>query len=56
MRPLCPIHRQPLAFDERYEDSVPDGLGGLGTERTFVVERFACVVSDCTETQEYRDQ
>ena len=48
----CPVHRVRLVFDERTTDSVPDGLGGFGTERTFVVERFVCPVDDCAEADE----
>ena len=48
----CPTHRTPLRLDERTTDSVPDGLGPLGTERTFVLERFVCPVNDCHEQNE----
>lgn len=48
----CPTHRTPLVLDERTVESVPDGLGPLGAERSFVVERFACPVDDCAEQDE----
>ena len=48
----CPRHGQWLRLDERTTDSVPDGLGPLGSERTFVLERFVCPVNDCHEQNE----
>lgn len=48
----CPLHRVALVLDERTVESVPDGLGGAGVERSFVVERFVCPVGDCAEQDE----
>lgn len=41
-----------MVCEESYVESVPDGLGGYGVERTFVVERWACPVPDCAVIDE----
>lgn len=48
----CPVHKVALRFDERTVDSVPDGLGGYGVERTLVRTRYVCPVDDCDEQAE----
>lgn len=48
----CPRHQVWLRFDERTTESVPDGLGGYGVERSFAVERYACPIEDCDELEE----
>lgn len=48
----CPVHNVALRFDERAHESVPDGLGPLGGERSYVVERFVCPVDDCSAVEE----
>jgi hypothetical protein len=48
----CPVHKVALQFDERSLESVPDGLGPLGSERSHLVERWACPVADCGELEE----